>query len=75
MERSVKIIKILDEDEVLVTFTAVKHEKVFSKIKKEDIEVSSVTVLETKGYNIDDSAFIKDAVLWIRQAKLPDKEE
>ena len=66
VERDCTIRKIEDEGNVIVTFVAFKHENTHKGTKTKAERIKALQ------YDINDKNWMKDVVLWVRSAKLPE---
>lgn len=66
-ERTVHLRKIKGEDNIAVQFVSLNH-----FVDENGKERCDVTRLQSKIYGMHDAAFIRDSVLWLRSAQLPE---
>ena len=64
-ERTVHLYKLEGEDNIAVQFVALKH-----YVNDEGKERCDITRVNGKLFSMTDPLFIKETVLWLREAKL-----
>lgn len=67
-ERTVHLRKIKGENNIAVQYVSLNH-----RVNEEGKKTCDVTKLKAKIYDMGDSNFIKDTVLWLRSAQLPEQ--